>query len=272
MRETAYAKVNLALHVRSRERDGYHRLETVFAFAEDGDELEVAEPEQDGALELDIAGRFAAGLSAGADNLVIRAAAALRHHYDLARGARLTLDKRLPVAAGIGGGSADAAAALRLLTRWWAVPHDPDLLHAIARSLGADVSACLASRTVRGEGKGDHLVPVDGSALAGTPILLVNPLVPVPTGPVFQAWDGIDRGPLGPELLGRNALEAPALGLAPVIGDVLNALAGARFARMSGSGATCFALYDCEVERDMTRDRIRQTHPHWWTLASRLRR
>ncbi|HET9459292.1 MAG TPA: 4-(cytidine 5'-diphospho)-2-C-methyl-D-erythritol kinase [Sphingomicrobium sp.] len=315
MRETAYAKINLALHVRGREPDGYHRLETVFAFAEGGDELEVGGPSQDGALEVEITGPFAAALDSSslprsggegdhakhgggvadvtgdsplhhppsADgppphacgpgrNLVARAAEALGEHYGITRGARLTLGKRLPVAAGIGGGSADAAAALRLLVRFWDLPHDPEVLHAIARGLGADVPACLASRTVRGEGRGDDLVPVDGSALAGTPVLLVNPGVPVPTGPVFKAWDGVDRGPLGADLIGRNDLQAPARTIAPVIGDVLEALAGARFAQMSGSGATCFALYDSEAERDEAQARICAAHPDWWTLASRLRR
>lgn len=271
MRETAYAKINLALHVRSREPDGYHRLETVFAFVEGGDELTVADA-GDGDVQLEVTGPFASGLSVASDNLVSRAAEALRGRYGVTQGARLTLDKRLPVAAGIGGGSADAAAALRLLVRWWELPDDAEVLDAIARSLGADVAACLASRTVRGEGRGDDLVPIDGSALAGTPILLVNPRVPVPTGPVFEAWDGIDRGPLGPDLLGRNDLEAPARTIAPVIGDVLEALAGARFARMSGSGATCFGLYESQDERDAAEARVRATHTGWWTLASRLRR
>ena len=270
MRETAYAKINLALHVRSREPDGYHRLETVFAFAEDGDGLTVADA-GDGDVQLEITGPFASGLSVATDNLVVRAASALREHYRVTKGARITLDKRLPVAAGIGGGSADAAAALRLLVGWWELPDDADVRHAIARTLGADVPACLASRTVRGEGRGDDLVPIDGSKLAGTPILLVNPRVPVPTGPVFEAWDGIDRGPLGPDLLGRNDLEAPARAVAPVIGAVLEALAGAHFAQMSGSGATCFALYDSEEERDSAAARIRATRPDWWILASRLR-
>ena len=124
---------------------------------------------------------------------------------------------------------------------------------------------------MRGEGRGDDLVPIDGSQLAGTPILLVNPGVPVVTGPVFKAWDGVDRGPLGADLIGRNDLEAPARSIAPVIGDVLEALQGARFAQMSGSGATCFALYDSAAERDSAEVRIRAAHPDWWTLASRLR-
>ena len=271
MRETAYAKLNLALHVRSREADGYHRIETIFAFADHGDLLEAEEPADPGALELQVTGRFAADLGAAADNLVLKAARLLRDHYRVAEGVRLRLDKALPVASGIGGGSADAAAALRLLTRWWGLPHEPAVLHRIAAALGADVPACLTSRTKRGEGRGDDLREVDAPDLAGTPVLLVNPLVPVSTAAVFSRWDGVDRGPLGPDLLGRNDLEAAALSLAPVIGQVLVSLAGARFARMSGSGATCFGLFQDEAARDETEARIRAAQPDWWTLKSRLR-
>jgi 4-diphosphocytidyl-2-C-methyl-D-erythritol kinase len=271
MREIAYAKVNLALHVRARQPDGYHRLETVFAFAEDGDLLEVAEPKVPGAVELELTGRFAALLEGQADNLVLQAAHALRSVYGVEQGGRISLEKRLPVAAGIGGGSADAAAALRLLVRWWRLPWEPNQLEAIARGLGADVPACLWSRTVRGEGRGDDLVPIEGATLAGRPVLLVNPLVAVPTGAVFARWDGVDRGPLGPELLGRNDLEAPALAIAPVIADVLAALAGADFARMSGSGATCFGLYPADAARDAAANRIAAAQPGWWLLGTRLR-
>jgi len=278
MRETAFAKVNLALHVRAREPDGYHRLETIFAFAEDGDLLEVSEPSRPGALELEISGPFGEALRTEAlspagerGNLVTLAARALQDHYDVKQGARLHLDKRLPIASGIGGGSADAAAALRLLTQWWRLPDDRAVLHRIARGLGADVPACLVSRTMRGEGRGDDLHEVEGASITGTPILLVNPLVQVPTGPVFAAWDRVDRGPLGPELLGRNDLEAPARAVAPVIGEVLEALAGASFARMSGSGATCFGLYTNTVDRDAATARIRALQPGWWTLVSRLK-
>jgi len=267
--ETAYAKLNLALHVRAREADGYHRLETVFAFAEDGDELSAAEG---AGLELEVTGRFAGAIGGDpAGNLVMRAAGALREAYGVERGARLRLDKRLPVAAGIGGGSADAAAALRLLVRWWGLRWEPARLEAIARGLGADVPACLWSRTARGEGRGDALVPIEGAAVAGRPVLLVNPLVPVSTRAVFAGWDGVDRGPLGAELLGRNDLEAPALAIAPVIADVLDALAGADFVRMSGSGATCFGLYADEGARDRAAARIGADRPGWWVFKSRLR-
>jgi 4-diphosphocytidyl-2-C-methyl-D-erythritol kinase len=271
MQETAYAKINLALHVRAREPDGYHRLETVFAFARDGDLLDVAEPHVPGELELELTGTFGPLLEGEPDNLVLRAAAALRELYNVERGARLRLDKRLPVAAGIGGGSADAAAALRLLVRWWGLPHEPAQLHGIARALGADVPACIDSVAVRGDGRGDLLTPIPDAGLTGRPLLLVNPRVPVPTGPVFRAWDGVDRGPLGPELLGRNDLEAPARLIAPQVGEVLAALDGAPFAGMSGSGATCLGLYDRTEDRDSAAARIAAARPDWWLLVTGLR-
>jgi 4-diphosphocytidyl-2-C-methyl-D-erythritol kinase len=184
----------------------------------------------------------------------------------------LLLDKQLPPASGIGGGSADAAAALRLLIRWWRLEPDPGDLQTLARDLGADVPACLASRLARGEGRGDVLTPVKGD-LTGTPLLLVNPNVPLATASVFKAWDGVDQGPLG-DLPGRNDLEVPALRLAPAIGTVLEALAsapGATLVRMSGSGATCFALFGSEGERDSAQVAINGSQPDWWTLATRLR-
>jgi 4-diphosphocytidyl-2-C-methyl-D-erythritol kinase len=272
MEETAYAKLNLALHVRAREPDGYHRIETLFAFCEHGDGLSVAEADD---LTLSITGPFAASLERESDNLVTRAAGALRQRFGVGQGAALTLDKRLPIASGIGGGSADAAAAFRLLNRWWRLDARETVLLEIAGSLGADVPACLRSKTARGEGRGDRLRPVDLS-LPGTPVLLVNPGVAVPTGPVFRAWDGIDRGPLPADSLEgtRNDLEAPALEIAPEIRLVLDMLArmdGASLVRMSGSGATCFALFENEAARDAAQLAIAYRHPSWWQLASRLR-
>lgn len=252
MRETAYAKLNLALHVRAREADGYHRIETIFAFCEDGD---VVSAEAAESLSLKVTGPFAGALAGEDDNLVLRAARAVGAQ------AALTLDKRLPVAAGLGGGSADAAAALRLFGG----------SVADAASLGADVPACLLSRTARGEGRGDRIEPLDIPGLAGTPVLLVNPRIPVPTGPVFRGWDGVDRGPLGDWESGRNDLEAPARALAPEIGAVLEALSNARVARMSGSGATCFGLYENEAARDAAAARIAAEKPGWWLSQTRLR-
>ena len=268
MEEAAYAKINLALHVRGREADGYHRIETVFAFAEDGDLLTVAPGE---GLSLAVTGPFAEALAGEGDNLVLRAARGLAVFCGIPVDAALTLDKKLPVASGIGGGSADAAATLRLLDRFWGLSLGQESLQLLAGTLGADVPACLASRAARGEGRGDQLVPMDSDDLTNTPLLLVNPGEPVATGPVFAAWDGVDRGALGDWRGGRNDLETPARRFLPVIGEVLEALEDAAFARMSGSGATCFGLFASEAERDRVAARIAADRPHWWMLQTRLR-
>ncbi|SMF60610.1 4-(cytidine 5'-diphospho)-2-C-methyl-D-erythritol kinase [Allosphingosinicella indica] len=270
MREIAYAKVNLALHVRAREPDGYHRIETLFAFCEHGDALEVAEADE---IILSVDGPFAEAVGAGEDNLVLRAARALAARHGVTRGAALHLDKSLPVAAGIGGGSADAAAALRLLARFWWLDADEETLCGIAAGLGADVPACVVSRTVRGDNRGDVLTPSDEN-WSGTPILLVNPRVPVSTPAVFARWDGLDRGPLGTAHAGRNDLESPARSLAPEVGDLLSLLGaqpGTTLVRMSGSGATCFACFEDEPARDAAAAALEAAQPDWWTLATRLR-
>ncbi|WP_199192812.1 4-(cytidine 5'-diphospho)-2-C-methyl-D-erythritol kinase [Allosphingosinicella deserti] len=271
MEEIARAKLNLALHVRGREPDGYHRIETLFAFCEHGDVLRVDEGE---GLSLALEGPYGGALAAEPDNLVLRAARALRDRFAVRNGATLTLDKRLPVASGIGGGSADAAAALRLLTSWWGLAaSEADLLE-IARLLGADVPACVLSRTARGSGRGDALVEVDLPGLAGTAALLVNPGVPVPTGPVFRAWGGVDGGSLPEDFrLGRNDLQVPAIHVAPIIADTLAWLEsrpGATLVRMSGSGATCFALFEDETRRDAAAADLAVARPDWWGMATRL--
>jgi len=266
--ETAYAKINLALHVRGREPDGFHRIETVFAFCEDGDRLSVSPAER---IELSISGRFAGTLTGGEDNLVLRAARTLARHCDVDAGAALSLDKNLPVAAGLGGGSADAGATLRLLCRFWGVAPSEEELLALAAPLGADVPACVISRTSRGDARGDRLTPWTELDLAGTPVLLVNPAVPLSTAAVFRAWDGIDRGPLTGLEGSRNDLEGPAIELVPEVADALEALADAEVARMSGSGATCFGLYRDPAARDAAAARIRAAHPGWWVLPTRLR-
>jgi 4-diphosphocytidyl-2-C-methyl-D-erythritol kinase len=269
--ESAPAKINLALHVRERLADGYHRIETLFAFARDGDRLSVRPADT---LSLSIEGPFAAGLSVGPDNLVLRAAAALRQTANVPESAALVLEKNLPVASGIGGGSADAAAALRLLRRFWGadVPLEP-----IARELGADVPACLAGRMVRGEGRGDLLSTVPAGKLGGVPLLLVNPGVAMPTGPVFAAWDGVDRGPLaaGDPLqaarAGRNDLQAPAIEICPIVGELLGWLSaqpGTVLVRMSGSGATCFALFQREADCARAGEQARRRWP--WSLETAL--
>lgn len=276
MQETAYAKINLTLHVRERRADGYHALETLFAFAEDGDGLEA---EGGDGVSLRITGPYAENLSTD-DNLVTRAAHAFIETFAIKDGIALHLEKNLPVASGIGGGSADAAAALRLLARRHDVPLDDLRLTAIAASLGADVPACLASVAVRGEGRGDTLTAIPQAGLAGMPLLLINPRLPLATGDVFRGWDGVDRGPLpgGDPLAaaraGRNDLEAPARRLLPVIGDLLDLLArqpGTALVRMSGSGATCFALFENDAARDAANRAIAAAAPGWWCLSTRLR-
>ena len=273
LHDTAYAKINLALHVRHRRADGYHALETLFVFAEDGDEL-TATPSD--VFSLAISGPFGQGLSTGPDNLVLKAVMALAKANDIKSGLALTLDKNLPIAAGIGGGSADAAAALRLAAKIWQLGPDTIGPEAIAPAIGADVPACLHAQSCYGSGVGDALTNAPDLGLKGQPILLVNPNVACPTGPVFAAWDGVDRGPLSLDdwQLGRNDLEQPAIGLVPVITDVLALLAkqpGVDLVRMSGSGATCFALFSDAQKRDAAAKAIAAARPSWWTLATQLR-
>jgi len=277
--ETGWAKINLALHVRARRPDGYHEIETLFAFVDHGDGITARVAEAD---SLKIDGEFAEGLSAGADNLVLRAVTLLRERYGADRVPRLavTLTKRLPVAAGIGGGSADAAAMARLVRTHFLPELGDGILARVMAPLGADVAACVASRTCLGTGVGEDLSPVTGLSLDGTPVLLVNPRQPVMTGPVFAAWDGIDRGALYGDpagraklLAARNDLQRPAIAQCPAIVDVLTELGGLEpwLARMSGSGATCFALFDALAERDTASVKLAQSHPHWWQMAGVLR-
>jgi 4-diphosphocytidyl-2-C-methyl-D-erythritol kinase len=268
LRETAYAKINLALHVRRRRDDGYHEIETLFAFVDAGDRLTARTAERD---DLRVVGEFAPQLSDPFGNIVVHALAKLPRTQGLA----LTLEKNLPVAAGLGGGSADAGAVFRIVE---ALHGLPDNWRARAAKLGADVPACVESRMCLGHGTGTELFSVIND-LNGIPVILVNPRQPLATGPVFAAWDGQDRGPLseGPASKiaaeGRNDLEAPAIGLVPSIADVLAALeeTGATLARMSGSGATCFALYpDSDAQRDAAA-RLAADHPDWWQMSGSLR-
>lgn len=280
--EPAFAKINLALHVRRRREDGYHDIESLFAFVDRGDLLTVEEAAAD---SLSITGPFAEGLSGGSDNLVLRALSLLRTITPPGAAPipplAIALEKNLPVASGIGGGSADAAALIRLVARHfavWAAGDNRELILA-SRALGADVGACIVSQTRIGQGLGDELsVPAQDDA-TGIAVLLVNPLVPVPTGPVFAAWDGIDRGLLAEGSVltaaraGRNDLEAPARALCPDIDDVMAVLRAQLplLARMSGSGATCFALFHDEQACLAAQERIVTDHPEWWTMAGRLR-
>ncbi|WP_447728918.1 4-(cytidine 5'-diphospho)-2-C-methyl-D-erythritol kinase [Sphingomonas koreensis] len=270
--EPAPAKLNLALHVRRRRDDGYHELETLFAFVADGDTVTLGEGEG-----FAVDGPFAGALTGESDNLVTRAAARFAAAFGVEPAGRITLTKRLPVASGLGGGSADAAATLRLLARREDIALDDPRLFACADALGSDVPACLYSRTAIGRGRGEQLQWIDGAP--GTPVLLVNPGVAVSTAQVFGGWDGLDRGGLDDgDLLavakaGRNDLEPPALSVAPVIGEVLDLLAtqrGAALARMSGSGATCFGLFDSVAARGVALEAVSAAHPDWWCLETVL--
>ena len=266
--ETAYAKINLALHVRKRREDGYHELETLFAFVDAGDVLTATPAEQD---QLSVFGEFASQLDDPFGNIVSKALTALPH----GKGWAVSLEKNLPVAAGLGGGSADAGAIFRMVEQAHGLPDD---WREKAASLGADVPACVESRACIGRGTGTELVPMDND-LSGVPVLLVNPRAPLMTGPVFRAWDAIDRGAM-PEgsareiaLAGRNDLEAPAIGLCPVIADVLEALRETQplLARMSGSGATCFALYESRELMSEAVTALRATRADWWMMEGSLR-
>jgi 4-diphosphocytidyl-2-C-methyl-D-erythritol kinase len=280
--EAAPAKLNLYLHVTGRRTDGFHLLDSLVAFTEAGDVLH-AEPAADLSLALD--GPFAASLAGDPENLVLRAARALLAHAHGA-GAALSLTKNLPIASGIGGGSADAAATLRALARLWPAVKHADL-PALAAELGADVPVCLHGTPSFMGGIGEVITPAPRLPPVG--VLLVNPLIPLPTPQVFAARARLDQGfslpaqfaeaPADAEalagLLGvrRNDLEAPAVGLVPAIATVLEALRatpGCRLARMSGSGASCFALYDDQAVADAASAWIMARHSGWWITPTRL--
>ncbi len=277
--EIACAKINLALHVRRRLPDGYHDIETIFAFLDQGDIVSVREGE---GINLSITGPFGDGLSA-TDNLILDAACLLATKVNMRPEAHIILDKRLPIASGIGGGSADAAAALRLLNRFWDIGLAVEELAELSAPLGADVPACVLSQTCRGEGIGQNLIPLNNGELSGYFALLVNPLIPLSTAAIFKDWDGVDRGalpsggPMDVALNGRNDLQVPAERLAPEISKILARLAETFpiMAKMSGSGATCFALYKTIDEARAARMKVtavvQNASPNTWTMIGGLK-
>jgi 4-diphosphocytidyl-2-C-methyl-D-erythritol kinase len=288
--EHARAKVNLTLRVVGRRVDGYHDLESMVAFADCADRLSLTVGSE---LHLVTTGPLAQACGETADNLVFKAAQLLRERVADLKVGSFTLDKVLPVAAGIGGGSADAAAALRLLARANDLAIDDSRLIEVARLTGADVPVCLESRACVMTGVGETLLPL---ALPIMPCVMVNPRIPVATKDVFQAL-GLRSGELlvgftdvlqaaawpepGASLedwvealaAGANDLEAPATRIQPVIGGViaaLNATNGAWLARMSGSGATCFAIYENTAEAQRAAQKIQLDQPGWWVHAGTL--
>lgn len=282
----AAAKINLALHVTGRRNDGYHLLDTLVAFADCGDTISVTSADD---ISLMIDGPFANQLDDSDNNLVIRAANLLSHTAMLdgivRPGAVLRLTKWLPIASGIGGGSADAAAALLALCNLWHLdPRQIDLAE-IAGQLGADVPMCLQSRPLLAGGIGEKIKPVSLPALN---MVLVNPGTGVSTADIFRSLSRTDNAglPVLPDFCGetgfdalldwlettRNDLQPPALEVAPQIRDVLEALRqydDCRFARMSGSGATCFGLFASLNQAAMVADDLSQRFPSWWCVASK---
>jgi len=281
VRVAAPAKINLFLHVTRKRPDGYHDLQSLVAFADVGDVLTL---ERGSPLSLAVDGPFAQGLEAEADNLVLRAARALAERRPAIAATRIRLTKNLPVASGIGGGSADAAAALRGLLALYGEDVPEKELLAIAASLGSDIPVCVSSQTAWMEGRGEIVTPLP--PLPPTHIVLVNPGLSVATADVFRRLTiRADDAALTPppafaasDVLvrylqtTRNDLEAPALAIAPAIGLVLDAVAqqGAVFARMSGSGATCFGFFESAARAEDAATAISKAEPRWWARAGRL--
>ncbi|MCE2739601.1 MAG: 4-(cytidine 5'-diphospho)-2-C-methyl-D-erythritol kinase [Rhodobacter sp.] len=273
----APAKVNLTLHVTGQRADGYHLLDSLVVFADIGDTVRAMAAD---GLSLTVTGPQAAGLAADDSNLVLRAA----RLFPLATGAALMLDKVLPVASGIGGGSADAAATLQVLSRLWgvALPETAEVLR-----LGADVPVCLAGRPVRMTGVGGDLHAL-AHPLPPAALVLANPGVALPTPAVFAALDRRDHAPMPRALprlrdvaelaaflaMMRNDLEPAATRLAPVIAQVraaLTAQQGCLLSRMSGSGATCFGLFPDPLAAAAAARTLKAAHPGWWVAAAPLR-
>jgi 4-diphosphocytidyl-2-C-methyl-D-erythritol kinase len=271
IQEFAPAKINLFLHVGDKRADGFHPLQSLAVFTDRGDALTIAPASE---LSLKIEGPFAKGLDGEGDNLVLRAARALS-----VGGAAITLTKNLPVASGIGGGSSDAAAALRGLRALWNATADDARLCELAAALGSDIPVCVGAAPAFMEGRGEILRPAQ--SLPRIAMLLVNPGVAVPTRDVFASLktrSGIDmalpRGVFGDtaDLLRflettRNDLEAPACEIQPIIAEVLGAIAtlpGALFTRMSGSGATCFGIFADDGSCTRAAETLRQACPDWW--------
>ena len=279
---SAPAKVNLCLHVAERRADGYHNLESLVAFAVHGDEITLEHARE---LSLSAVGPFGAMLPPDNDNLVLKAARLLADKVDRPPSVRITLRKNLPVASGLGGGSADAAAVLRGLASLWRLEIDRETLMGIAALLGADVPVCLDCIAAWTEGRGERITSL--SPLPEMPLILVNPAVPVSTAEVFSALDARSglrfvrpRAPFcDPHALvaflhsTTNDLEAPARKIAPLIGDALEDIRDMPeilIARMSGSGATCFGIFETDESARSATALLRERHQEWWIVNTAI--
>lgn len=275
----APAKLNLALHVTGRRTDGYHLIDSLVAFTRFGDRVTISPSDED---RFEMTGPYSAGLPADDGNLALRALKAMRAEFGRTDPVSIALEKNLPVASGVGGGSSDAAAVMGGLASLWHLPVDQERLARIGIGLGADVPMCLAARPLLARGIGEEITPIDGFPSLG--IVLVNPGVGVSTAAVFAALASRDGTPLPPlprhldfhtlcnwlETT-RNDLEGPARTLQPAINGALSALkkAGAHFVRMSGSGATCFGLFESGNLAKRAASEIRKRKPDWFVAATR---
>jgi 4-diphosphocytidyl-2-C-methyl-D-erythritol kinase len=279
IREDAPAKLNLYLHLLGKRADGYHLLESGVVFTSLVDTFEVQAADE---LRLVVEGAFAEQAGGGEGNLVLKAARLLQQETGVASGAVITLTKSIPVGAGLGGGSADAAATLRALMRLWGVSLTPEALHRIAIQLGADVAMCIESKPVIARGIGEELSPWP-FPLPPMHALLVHPRVPLLSVDVYRAVDiaQCSTSPMSPltngeELVAytRNDLEAPAQHVSPVVGEVLGALRALTpppsLVRMTGSGACCFALYADANTANAALSALRAAHPQWWMALTKI--
>ncbi|MRG70931.1 4-(cytidine 5'-diphospho)-2-C-methyl-D-erythritol kinase [Alphaproteobacteria bacterium HT1-32] len=280
--EFAAAKINLWLHVTGRREDGYHLLDSLIAFAGVGDRLTLTRSDD---LSLSLTGPFSEGLTTTSDNLVIRAATLLASEAGIRPAAAITLEKNLPVASGIGGGSADAAAAIRGLSKLWNLSLPTEVTARIALRLGADVPMCLAGQAALASGIGEVLHPVGQMAPAW--LVLVNPRVAISTPEIFRLRENsftdittpaagklATLADLTAALRERhNDLQPPAIRLAPVIGEVLErlrGLSGCQHAAMSGSGATCFGLFEDRQTAEQAAGSLSSENSKWWSAAAPL--
>lgn len=277
----APAKLNLFLHITGRRDDGYHLLQSMMVFVDVGDELRFAP--YDG-LFIDIDGEFSTDLATPHDNLVYRAALLLGEEYNIKPHGAISLRKNLPIASGIGGGSSDAAATLLGLVKLWGLPDEPARLHRVAQKLGADVPACLMRKPVWAEGIGEKVTTLPD--MPGMHFVLLNPMTPTPTPHVFKRFRERHSAPL--QFTGRrktiqewiadlkiyrNDLTDAANELSPLIKPALQSIAetpNCHFARLSGSGATCFGLYDHADAARAAANKLRQKHPNWWVAQATL--
>ncbi|MEH6475714.1 MAG: 4-(cytidine 5'-diphospho)-2-C-methyl-D-erythritol kinase [Sneathiella sp.] len=278
----ARPKVNLFLHVTGKRDDGYHLLESLVCFPCGGDRIEVSAADQ---ITASVSGPFGASIGTTDENLVVKAAKLLKTQFNITAGAHIHLEKNLPVASGIGGGSSNAAVCLQLLCELWNVTPSPEILSDIALQLGADVPVCLAAVPALMTGIGEQVTPV--AALPNLHILLVNPLVAVSTPEVFKAinWSSLpayddyeDVGSSADGFIAKlaqtsNHLQAPAISLLPEIATVLKMIEAqpdCLLSRMSGSGATCFGLFNSAGEAAFAQKKILEIKPDWWSLSSAI--